>query len=58
MEIEHNTDDLFDIFELSSTAEELFYDEIFYHDITMEHFVLWHEVVVEPEYRKQGLGRS
>jgi hypothetical protein len=56
MKIEGNVDD--GLLELSETFEELFYDEIFYHDVTMEHFVLWHEVVVEPEYRKQGAGRS
>jgi len=48
-----------EIAELSASGEALFDDkELFWDDICMETFVLFHEVVVEPEYRRQGLGKS
>ena len=56
LEIEPNAE-MDDILELSETTEELLHDEVFYDDVCMEKFVVWHELIVEPEYRRQGLGR-
>lgn len=44
--------------DLSETAGELFNDRIFENDITVDEFLVFHDVVVRPEYRRQGLGKS
>ncbi|KAH3999873.1 hypothetical protein HBI70_026700 [Parastagonospora nodorum] len=50
--------DWVDMDELSQEAGELFKSKVFYDEITMEPFVLFHEVRVAHEYWIQGLGRD
>jgi hypothetical protein len=46
-----------DIISVSETTEELFKDAIFYDDACMETMLVFHEVLVSPQNRRQGLGR-
>jgi GNAT superfamily N-acetyltransferase len=49
--------DLLDLEEISETTEHLSQDPAFYDDCCEEIFLVFHEVLVKPESRRQGLGR-
>lgn len=50
--------DFIDMDELSATTGEIFHDAIFYDDVTMEPFLVFHEVVVDTAWRRRGVGRG
>ncbi|KAH7070209.1 hypothetical protein FB567DRAFT_539483 [Paraphoma chrysanthemicola] len=47
-----------DMDELSATTGEIIYDAIFFDDVTMEPFSVFHEVVVGTAWRRRGVGRD